>query len=553
MTKIFTKIKKASLFALAFGSCVALNAQHNNEFFNDGAEVTIQAGANVYVMGDVHNVQATGLLDNDGYLEVQGHMYSDNLFQQRGTGTTRMINDDVNMGQTQFISGSYAVRGGQAAIGVNDGSFYNLELANDQGIVWLNGAGDIADVRNNVDFNGLGAATVNRIVTHDPTAIPANGSGYSAVFGVMNPTAGLGSMQDNTVNTNGNVSAIDNGYVQGRLRRAISSTGGIYGYVLGLEPAAAGAQRGMQYIHLDFSGANNYDVIEGYFQTALDNSFPTQLECSGYQIDYWGGSDHGQWIFNDFTGAGTGGYTVRVWPQDDNFPAKTVWMVTKDNSIQGTADDCGPAPVGLDRAGFNGFSQFGLAAADILLGNQIMDLRATAMNNSFIRVDWATSEEEDLSHFELERSTDNMNFEYLMTSTAVGNTQVQSNYDEDDQAVLPNQDYYYRIKMVNMDGSFNYSNVVTERIIADVSNEGVVVYPNPVSVGDATIAVTSVRDRVLKVRVFDAIGQLVYTKQESVSAGTSQFGIPSDDWPSGVYFIQLGDDEFNSVKELVKK
>jgi hypothetical protein len=553
MSKIFTQIKKASFLTLALGSSLFLNAQHNNEFFNDGAEVTIQAGAEVYVMGDVHNVRATGLLDNDGYLEVQGHMYSDNLFQQRGTGTTRMINDDVNMGQTQFISGSYAVRGGQAAIGVNDGSFYNLELANDQGIVWLNGTGNVADVRNSVDFNGPGAATVNRIVTHDPLAIPANGSGYSAVFGVMNPTAGLANMLDNTVNTNGNMSGIDNGYVQGRLRRAIAAGGGVYGYVLGLEPAGAGAQRGMQYIHLDFAGANNYDVIEGYFQTGLDNSFPTQLECSGYQIDYWGGTDHGQWIFNDFTGGGTGDYTVRVWPQDDNFPVKTVWLVTKDNSVQGTADDCGPTPVGLDRAGFNGFSQFGVAAADILLGNQIIDLRATAMNNSFIRVDWSTPEEEDLSHFEIERSLDNMNFEYLMTTTAAGNSLVQTNYFEDDHAVLPNQDYYYRIKMVNVDGSYNYSNVVTERINAENAGEGVVVYPNPISVGNATVAVTSVRERDLNVRVFDAIGQLIYTQQQVVPAGTSQFEIPSDNWPSGVYFIQLGDQDFNSVKELVKK
>lgn len=78
-----------------------------------------------------------------------------------------------------------------------------------------------------------------------------------------NPTAGLTSMADNTVNTNGNMSGIDNGYVQGRLRRAIASAGGIYGYVLGLDPAAAGAQRGMQYVHLDFGalkGLHDNDV-----------------------------------------------------------------------------------------------------------------------------------------------------------------------------------------------------------------------------------------------------------------------------------------------------
>ncbi|MDG1428283.1 MAG: hypothetical protein P8P87_05295, partial [Crocinitomicaceae bacterium] len=67
-------------------SCLAhtLFSQHNNEFYNNGAEVTVQTGAEVYVMGDFHNYQATGLLRNNGFIEIQGHAISDNLFQQRG-------------------------------------------------------------------------------------------------------------------------------------------------------------------------------------------------------------------------------------------------------------------------------------------------------------------------------------------------------------------------------------------------------------------------------------------------------------------------------------
>jgi Fe-S cluster assembly scaffold protein SufB len=206
-------------------------AQHNYEFFNNGALVHVQAGAEIHVNGDVHNYQSIGRLENNGLIVCQGNMYSDNQFQQRGTGTTRLRNNNVNAGQVQFINGSYAVRGGQSQIGVNDGSFFNLELANDQGIVWLNGSGYVADVRNVVDFNGVGAPVVNRIVTANPTALPANGSNYPAVFGIMNPTAGHGSALDNTVVTNGNNSGVDNGYVQGKLRRAVSAAGGIYNFV----------------------------------------------------------------------------------------------------------------------------------------------------------------------------------------------------------------------------------------------------------------------------------------------------------------------------------
>jgi len=107
-------------------------------------------------------------------------------------------------------------------------------LANDQGIVWLETnaiAGStpyVADVRNSVDYL---TTVYNRIITHNPLAIPANGSGYSAVFGIMNPAAGNGSAVDNTVTINGNMSGVDAGYVQGKLRKAINSGGGQYPFV----------------------------------------------------------------------------------------------------------------------------------------------------------------------------------------------------------------------------------------------------------------------------------------------------------------------------------
>lgn len=548
----FSTLKKIGLLSVAAFWGVSASAQHNNEFYNNGALVTVQAGAEVYVMGDVHNYMASGTLNNNGFIEVQGNMHSDALFQQRGTGTTRLINNDVNMGQTQFISGSYAVRGGQATTGINDGSFYNLELANDQGIVWLNGAGNIADVRNNVDFNGPGAPTINRIITHNPAALPANGSGYSAVFGIMNPAAGLASMADNTVSTNGNISGIDNGYVQGKLRRAIAAGGGVYGYVLGLEPAGAGAQRGMQYIHLNFTGANNYDVIEGYFQTGSPNNVGAPLECSGWVMDYYGGSDHGEWNFTDFTGAGTGTYEVQVWPQDDNFPPKSIWAISKDDALVGTANQCGPTPVALARGGFSGFSEFGVVAADIFLATKLIDLRATPIENRFIRVDWATSEEDNVRHFEVERSTDNMEFHYLTTQNAAGNSQTRMDYAIDDYAVLPNQDYYYRIKTVYNDGAFEFTHTVVARIARESTGEGVVVYPNPVSNGAAVVEVTSAQERNVRIRVFDAIGQQIYYQDVVIPVGISQHLLPADEWAAGVYFIQVSDDQFTRTNELIK-
>ncbi len=537
-------------------------AQHNNEFYNDGSLVHVQAGAEVHVWGDVHMYQATGDLENYGLIKMQGNAYSDNLFQQSGTGVFRVENSDVNNGERQFISGSYAVRGGQAMTGVNDGSFYDLELANDQGIVYLVGTGYIADVRHSVDF--WAGANQNRIYTHDIGMIgaytdPANGVNYTGIFGMMNPDAGLSNFINNTATLNGNMSGIDNGYVQGKLRRAIAAAGGIYGYPLGLEPAGAGAQRGFQYIELG-PAFNNYDVVLSYFQTASDNSFAVQLECSGETMDYFGGLDHGEWMFSDITTVGTGTYQVQVWPQDDNYIIAPVWGITKDNSFQGTANQCGPSPVGLLRSGFNAFalnpSEFNVAAPLSALPVQFVDIHAEGIVDH-IKVTWNVASELNVSHYELERSEDGITFDHVTDISAVGTTTTPQTYSYDDYDVRYFQQYYYRVRSVDFDGYYDY----TPTVVASISKEmdgfdesTVNVYPNP-SQNNFVMSVLSNDDRQIEMAIYNVVGQIVEHKQLYISEGNTVIKINAEDWAVGVYNIELTDLETGKTinKRIIKQ
>jgi len=558
-TKTIMKLKITAIIGsalLLFLSTVCFS-QHNNEFYNDGALVHVQAGAEVHVWGDVHMVGATGQLQNNGLVKTQGNSYSDNLFQQSGTGTYLIENSDVNIGERQFIEGSYAVRGGTAQIGVDDGSFYDLELANDQSIVYLVGTGNVADVRHSLDY--LAGATTNRIITHDiglsgAITPPLNGSGYASVFGLMNSTAGLGDLQANTVTTNGNMSGVDDGYIQGKFRRAISPTGGIYGFVLGLEPAVAFAQRGMQYVHLDF-GANNYDVITGYFQSASPNTSPIGFECTGNTIDYFGGVAHGEWFFTDITGTGAGTYGVRVWPQDDNLPALSVWLITKDNSFQGTANECGPSPVNLFRSGFNGFSEFGVAGVTTALPIEFLDINAQGIVDH-IAVTWNVASELNLSHYELERSEDAITYEHISDHLAVGTTQDPQTYSYDDYDVRYFQNYYYRVKSVDNDGMYDYTPVV----VASIQNgsgafdeNSVYLFPNP-STDDFMLLLNSNQDLNVAMEVFNSLGQIIMERQLNVLTGNSTFGINSKEWAPGVYFVQLKETQTGTTvnKRFVK-
>lgn len=529
-----------------------ITAQHNNEFYNDGALVHVQAGAEVHVLGDVHMRQGSGTLHNDGFIKMQGNAYSDNLFQQRGTGTFLVQNSDVNTGERQFISGSYAVRGGQGQIGVNDGSFYNLELGNDQGIVYLiadgssnvGGQNYVADVRGAVDFNVV-AAPNNRVITRDvglTGAIPfANGSGHNAIFGMMNPTAGGANFLDESVDLGGNMSVLDYGYVEGKLRRAVSAAGGVYGYYVGLEPAGAGAQKGFQYAHLNF-GVNNYDVISGYFETGSPNAFAVQLECTGETMDYFGGVDHGEWMFDDITGAGAGLYEIQIWPQDDNFIAAPIWAITKDNSFQGTVNDCGPSPVGLTRAGLSGFSEFSVAAPVSALPAELLDINAQGIVDH-IDVTWNVANEVNLSHYELERSEDGASFEYVGDISGTGGPNSPQTYVYHDYDVRYFQDFYYRVRSVDLDGTDDYSPTVVASIVkkGDGFNENsVLLYPNP-SFEDFYLSIFSEENMNLEMEVHNSLGQIVAQRSFVAQEGNTVINVPSNEWAPTVYYITLTD------------
>lgn len=547
---------KVYLFFVCFLSVVKAFCQHNFELYNNGSTIFVSPGAEVHVRGDVHMIGGT--LTNNGLIETHGNSYSNTLFQQRGTGTYRLNNSAVNTGERQFISGSFAARGGQAAIGVDDGSFYNLELNNDQGIVYLVGTGSVADFRNSVNYDPFGTGNPNNIITHDigitgAIIYPSNGSDYSAVFGNMNSSSGLVNEFNNTVALNGNMSGVDQGYVIGKLRRAISPSGGVYGFVFGLEPAGVTAQKGMQYVHLDFASGNDYDVIEGYFQTGSDNTIPgTTIECTGETVDYFGGIDHGEWVFNDITGSGAGTYEVKVWPQDDNFPIETIWVITKDNAISGTADQCGPTPVGLARGGMNGFSEFGVAAVVSPLPAEFMNINAVGIIDH-IDVNWKVGSEYNLSHYILERSEDALNYEEIATLLGAGNTNLEQNYYHKDDSVRFNQNYYYRVKSVDLNGSYEYSPVVVASLEKELNNGlDILLYPNPAE-DNFNILITTSKDRNVSLNVSNAMGQVLIELKEELQSGNTVSIIQSSDWSKGIYFVELRDVEtdIKTIKKIV--
>ena len=116
--------------------------------------------------------------------------------------------------------------------------------------------------------------------------------------------------------------------------------------------------------------------------------------------------------------------------------------------------------------------------------NAVVPVRLISFNGK--RVDnnnvlsWSTASEINTKHFEIQKSADGINFLKLVNVAAKGNSVSINNYsmiDMLDDDVLLNK-YYYRLKIVDNDNSFEYSNIV----VITRNDNGfykVTTYPNP--------------------------------------------------------------------------
>lgn len=135
-------------------------------------------------------------------------------------------------------------------------------------------------------------------------------------------------------------------------------------------------------------------------------------------------------------------------------------------------------------------------------------LNFTAVNNNrTIDLNWQTASEHNNDYYTIERSKDGINFEFLTTVPAVGNSVELLNY-----ATKDNHPYsglsYYRLKQVDTDGSFEYADI---RSVFVEGFSGVQFYPNPSASNTMQLVSQTAIDQL---EVFESSGKLVVSKSD---------------------------------------
>lgn len=172
----------------------------------------------------------------------------------------------------------------------------------------------------------------------------------------------------------------------------------------------------------------------------------------------------------------------------------------------------------------------------------LLDFTAILNNLNKVDVDWSTATEKNSDFFDVERSTDAVNFEKLFkvkSKSNNGNSNSVLKYKSVDNDPVDGVSYY-RLKHNDKNGSFSFSNIVSVNVIKD-KKITFSIYPNPNS-GEFIADISGIENNhEVQVSLKDEKGRLVYNSsffiQDEVSSKLNI--VPESKLGNGLYICTL--------------
>jgi ELWxxDGT repeat protein len=174
--------------------------------------------------------------------------------------------------------------------------------------------------------------------------------------------------------------------------------------------------------------------------------------------------------------------------------------------------------------------------ANASLPVQLLEFKTTLDGNDGL-ADWKTDNEYNTSVFEVQRSVDAVNYNTIGTVLAANSPGVHD-YAFKDYNVksLGVPVIYYRLRQVDGDGKFSFSNIATIRLEEQMTV--VSLYPNPVTT-NLNLTITSYQAQKLHWRFTDKLGRLIRMGTYTVSPGINYISEEVGFVSTGVYYLQV--------------
>ena len=166
-------------------------------------------------------------------------------------------------------------------------------------------------------------------------------------------------------------------------------------------------------------------------------------------------------------------------------------------------------------------------------------------------LEWTTASEINTDYFDIQRATDTKKFETIGRVKAAGTSSFPLSYVFDDKKHVENLNYY-RLKMVDLDGTFTMSSTIT--LAGENKNGRLTLFPSPTN---QTLHLSyETKNTASEWRILDVLGKVVKQSLMSEKAqnreGMFTEAIDISALPNGLYSVQLIQNNALLVAKFVK-
>ena len=166
-------------------------------------------------------------------------------------------------------------------------------------------------------------------------------------------------------------------------------------------------------------------------------------------------------------------------------------------------------------------------------------------------LNWVTADEKDFSAFEIQKSTDARSFEKVgaVTAKLTNGSHLNAYTFYDENASEPA--IYYRLKMIDTDGSFTFSRIISINNEAEISVVGEF-YPNPVLTENVSVDIITTSSGIWKISAIDMLGIELHVADRELRTGENKVLIPFRNLKSGVNLIRFENNGKAFVRRVIR-
>lgn len=355
----------------------------------------------------------------------------------------------------------------------------------------------------------------------------------------------------NTANnavTTGNTTS----FVQGNLRRYLAAGAtGSFDFPVGH------ATPGYERANINFTSAaaagaiqllSRFDTWGGAWPMP---GAPGWTECSAtYNMPYL---NNGYWSI-DASATSTGLYDLTLYNLGYS-NAATGFSIAKSPSASpawALNGNCVSSPVtAVRRNSMSGFSKMATIQSSVVLPVELI-LFDGVSKGYYNSIYWKSAIETNFKHYELESSEDGINFTKIATVNPIGNVSSINSYNYlDFNPYSPIT--YYRLKMVDLDYSFEYSRIIS---IENGTNKTgtLVVFPNPAT-NELYIKLSVPNEKNATIDIKDILGRVIYHQEIDLTQSINNNYINTANFASGTYIVSItaGNSLSENIKVVINK